>query len=186
MEGIDPECYVQGNILDVWASRFAKPMLMSAGEHQDADSSLLALQSGSALVVPIIVGSRVMGSVQLFSRAAPFVPDDAQLSGSSPYSRKSAKPGMRNEGLLKFAFTDYLTGLRTRGYFEQQLDLEIKRAERKGSFLALLMVDIDRFKLLNDQCGHHVGDQVLEKSLPFCSETCGTSTPSPVLEAKNL
>ncbi len=86
--------------------------------------------------------------------------------------------GCSHEGLLKFAFTDYLTGLRTRGYFEQQLDLEIKRAERKGSFLSLLMVDIDRFKLLNDQCGHHVGDQVLrEVASRSADETCAISTP---------
>jgi len=40
---------------------------------------------------------------------------------------------------LRFAFTDYLTGLRTRGYFEQQLELEFKRAERKQQKFALLM-----------------------------------------------
>ncbi|HEX9254288.1 MAG TPA: GGDEF domain-containing protein, partial [Candidatus Angelobacter sp.] len=66
-----------------------------------------------------------------------------------------------NEGLLRFAFTDYLTGLRTRGYFEQQLELEFKRAERKQQKFALLMIDIDHFKVLNDTHGHHVGDQLL-------------------------
>lgn len=55
----------------------------------------------------------------------------------------------------------YLTGLKTRGYFEQQLDLEIKRSERKIQKFALLMIDIDHFKQLNDRYGHHVGDQVL-------------------------
>ncbi len=66
-----------------------------------------------------------------------------------------------NEGLLRFAYTDYLTGLRTRGYFEQQLDLEFKRAERRRQKFSLLMMDIDHFKQLNDTFGHHVGDQVL-------------------------
>src|SRR6185369_17937046 len=60
-----------------------------------------------------------------------------------------------------FAFTDYLTGLKTRGYFEQQLELELKRCERKKAPLSLLMIDIDFFKPLNDRYGHHVGDQVL-------------------------
>ena len=50
---------------------------------------------------------------------------------------------------------DYLTGLRTRGYFEQQLDLEVKRSDRKGEQFSLLMVDIDHFKSLNDNYGHH-------------------------------
>ena len=62
---------------------------------------------------------------------------------------------------MRFAFTDYLTGLRTRGYFEQQLELEVKRAERKRQKFSLLMIDIDHFKTLNDTFGHHVGDQVL-------------------------
>lgn len=165
LAGVAPEDYTQGNILNVWARRFGKPMLISAGEDPDADTSLLAVQSGSALVVPITVGSRVMGSLQLFSRKPhKYQQEDAQLLWIfSLIAENQLSRGCSNDGLLKFAFTDYLTGLRTRGYFEQQLDLEIKRAERKGSYLALLMVDIDRFKLLNDQCGHHVGDQELRE-----------------------
>ena len=153
LEGIDPNSYSQGNILNVWASRFAKPMLISMGEHPDSDSSLVAVQSGSALIVPITIGSRVMGSLQLFSRKPrKFQPEDAQLVWIfTLIAENQLGRGCANDGLLKFAFTDYLTGLRTRGYFEQQLELEIKRAERNGSLLALLMVDIDRFKLLNDQ-----------------------------------
>ncbi len=138
-------------------------MLISAGEDESADSSLLALQSGSALVIPITIRNRVMGSVQLFSRRPQrFSKDDAQLLWIFLLiAENQLNRGRAHDGLIKFAFTDYLTGLRSRGYFEQQLDLEIKRAERKASILSLLMVDIDRFKLLNDQCGHHVGDQVL-------------------------
>ncbi len=165
LEGIDPENYAQGNILNVWASRFAKPMLISTGEHPDADGSLLAVQSGCVLIAPITIGNRVMGSVQLFSRKPhKFQPEDAQLLWTfCLIAENQLSRGCSNDGLLKFAFTDYLTGLRTRGYFEQQLDLEIKRADRTGSYLALLMLDIDRFKLLNDQCGHHIGDQVLRE-----------------------
>src|SRR5260370_13854721 len=62
---------------------------------------------------------------------------------------------------MRFALSEYLTGLKTRGYFEQQLELEFKRAERRRQKFALLMIDIDHFKQLNDTFGHHVGDQVL-------------------------
>lgn len=165
LEGIAPEVYVQGNSFNLWASCCIKPMRISRGEDEQADACLLAVQSGSALVVPIGLGNRVVGSVQLFSRKPHrFSTQDAQLLWIfSLIAENQLIRGRSHEGLLKFAFTDYLTGLRTRGYFEQQLDLEIKRAERKGAFLSLLMVDIDRFKLLNDQCGHHVGDQVLRE-----------------------
>jgi diguanylate cyclase (GGDEF)-like protein len=101
--------------------------------------------------------------VQLLSRsAAGFTREDAQLLwilslvGENLLTREYA-----NEGLITFAFTDFLTGLKTRGYFEQQLELEIKRSERKKTHFALLMIDIDLFKQLNDTYGHHVGDQVL-------------------------
>ena len=50
---------------------------------------------------------------------------------------------------------------RTRGYFEQQLDLELARAERRGNPVALLMIDIDLFKRINDTHGHPAGDLIL-------------------------
>jgi len=103
--------------------------------------------------------------MQLFCRAHDgFNSQDAQLLwilslvAENLLTREHA-----NEGLLRFAFTDYLTGLRTRGYFEQQLELEFKRAERKRQKFSLLMIDIDHFKRLNDTFGHHVGDQVLRE-----------------------
>jgi diguanylate cyclase (GGDEF)-like protein len=103
-----------------------------------------------------------MGSLQLFAAAETFTREDAQLLwiislvAENMLTRESA-----HEGLMRFAFTDFLTGLKTRGYFEQQLELEIKRSERKKQRFALLMIDIDRFKMLNDRHGHRVGDQIL-------------------------
>jgi len=119
--------------------------------------------ASSALVVPLLVSNRALGSLQLFSTSpSGFTREDAQLLwilslvGENLLTREYA-----NEGLITFAFTDFLTGLKTRGYFEQQLDSEIKRSERKKTHFALLMIDIDLFKQLNDSYGHHVGDQVL-------------------------
>jgi diguanylate cyclase (GGDEF)-like protein len=113
----------------------------------------------------LFVQGRVLGSLQLFAaKQDAFSDEDAQLLwtlvsvAENLLTREQA-----NEGLLRFAFTDYLTGLRTRGYFEQQLDLELKRSERKGEPFSLLMVDIDHFKPINDTYGHHVGDQVIRQ-----------------------
>ncbi len=58
--------------------------------------------------------------------------------------------------------TDILTGLFTRRYFEQVFAVEWNRAFREKSPLALLMVDIDHFKIVNDTYGHIAGDQALK------------------------
>lgn len=58
---------------------------------------------------------------------------------------------------------DALTGLFNRRYFFRKLDIEIKRAHRYGSGFALLMLDADHFKKVNDAYGHPAGDGVLVK-----------------------
>lgn len=59
------------------------------------------------------------------------------------------------------ALTDALTGLPNRRAMQTQLQAEWSRAERGGQRFAVLMADLDRFKAVNDQHGHEVGDEVL-------------------------
>ena len=59
------------------------------------------------------------------------------------------------------AFTDALTGLYNRRHFDRLLELEIKRAERFGHPLAVLLVDMDELKGINDSLGHAAGDEAL-------------------------
>lgn len=59
------------------------------------------------------------------------------------------------------SLTDKLTGLRNRAHFEAEVDRRIQEADRFSDELSLLMIDIDRFKKINDGFGHHVGDRVL-------------------------
>jgi diguanylate cyclase (GGDEF)-like protein len=69
------------------------------------------------------------------------------------------------------AETDKLTGIYNRRHFEASLELEIQRARRYGAPLALLMIDVDNFKLLNDRHGHLVGDRMLCRLAREC-ESC--------------
>jgi diguanylate cyclase (GGDEF)-like protein len=66
-----------------------------------------------------------------------------------------------NELLEQLSFTDGLTRLHNHRYFQDRLRIEVRRADRTGEQLALLLVDIDDFKTLNDRHGHAVGDDVL-------------------------
>lgn len=69
------------------------------------------------------------------------------------------------------AETDQLTGIYNRRHFETSLEQEIERARRYGAPLALLMIDIDNFKQLNDSHGHLVGDRMLCRLAREC-ESC--------------
>ncbi|AMD59759.1 diguanylate cyclase [Agrobacterium tumefaciens] len=61
------------------------------------------------------------------------------------------------------AISDHLTGLFNRQGFEAILDLQIRDADRNGSELACLFIDLDRFKAINDNLGHAAGDAVLRE-----------------------
>lgn len=61
------------------------------------------------------------------------------------------------------AISDHLTGLFNRQGFEAILDLRIRDADRNGSELACLFIDLDRFKAINDNLGHAAGDAVLRE-----------------------
>ena len=63
--------------------------------------------------------------------------------------------------LADLASTDELTGCAVRRVLRQRADEEIERALRSGSPMSLLMIDVDRFKAVNDSYGHVVGDRVL-------------------------
>lgn len=59
------------------------------------------------------------------------------------------------------AYTDTLTGLRSRGFFQTHLESQIKVAQRHGERFGLLYMDLDGFKDINDSLGHDVGDRLL-------------------------
>src|SRR5205823_14021587 len=64
----------------------------------------------------------------------------------------------------RLADTDALTGLRNRRFFYETLQRECKRARRYGRSLALLVLDLDDFKAINERVGHLAGDDVLAET----------------------
>jgi diguanylate cyclase (GGDEF)-like protein len=69
----------------------------------------------------------------------------------------------RMRELQRQANQDSLTGLKNRRRFEEDLRVEMARSHREGRGGALLMLDLDNFKRVNDTLGHPIGDQVIEE-----------------------
>lgn len=68
---------------------------------------------------------------------------------------------LTQERLKQMAHYDKLTQLPNRAYFYIELEREIKRAKRVQQNIALMFIDLDGFKTINDSYGHHAGDQIL-------------------------
>jgi diguanylate cyclase (GGDEF)-like protein len=65
------------------------------------------------------------------------------------------------EQVQKLATRDVLTGIYNRRFMQDKLDDAVKRFDRYGERFAVVLVDLDHFKRVNDQYGHKVGDQAL-------------------------
>jgi diguanylate cyclase (GGDEF)-like protein len=77
------------------------------------------------------------------------------------------------EALARLASTDPLTGLCNRSHFAERLACMLAAAERAGSFCAVLFLDLDNFKQINDVRGHATGDQVLQAVSRLLNERAG-------------
>jgi two-component system cell cycle response regulator len=141
-----------------------KPWL---GPYSTSDHQLIFSGKGdiaSIAMIPLIhkdklVGSLNFGSADIsrFTRnhATDFL---AHLGLIASFALENAVNRAR---LLRSGFTDVLTGWHNRRYLQVRLKEELARARRDGSNLVCLMIDIDRFKRVNDSHGHAAGDDVL-------------------------
>lgn len=75
-----------------------------------------------------------------------------------------------NKDLGKKAITDGLTGLHNRASYDDHIEKQIAIADRFGHSLSLLVIDLDKFKDVNDTYGHQVGDEVLKQSAEMLEE----------------
>lgn len=153
------------NLLHRWILQTAKPLLVRRGMESGMDEFLARIPAEAGLAVPLFLEHEVAGSLQLFrSGHPPFEATDAQMLWILSLLAENQMARITSlQKLTRMAFTDYLTGLRTRGYFEQELEQEIRRTLRKGSSCGLLLLDLDDFKNINDRYGHYVGDEILRQ-----------------------
>ncbi|HKW37297.1 MAG TPA: EAL domain-containing protein [Burkholderiales bacterium] len=130
------------------------------------ESPLLKIGVRSGIQVPIFGTAGTYGILSAHARAElRFGPDDASFLQSVAnilavaIERKNAQ-----ERLERLAQFDSLTGLPNRQLFHDRLLKTMAHARRGGSPMAVLFIDLDRFKLVNDTQGHSAGDKLLQEA----------------------
>lgn len=119
----------------------------------------------AALVVPLLSGGELLGVIDVESkREGAFSPEDEELLSSiAAQFALSLKEIFEREALQEMALCDPLTGLYNRRYLHEAMARELGRSRRYGHQLALMMIDLDNFREVNNRYGHLKGDEVLRE-----------------------
>jgi diguanylate cyclase (GGDEF)-like protein/PAS domain S-box-containing protein len=169
-EQVDPGHADLVHLLCEEVTRCKQPLLLEAPAPERVAPALRAAvdaMSGSALAVPLLAQDRVIGVLVLRSYVdgthythhdrdlLTFV--SAQLAAN--IGRKQLQAQM-----LFMAMHDELTRLPNRRLFHDRLDTAFARAQRQQAQLAVLFIDLNRFKQVNDRYGHACGDRLLQET----------------------
>jgi diguanylate cyclase (GGDEF)-like protein/PAS domain S-box-containing protein len=131
----------------------------------DAEQQLLSRNTmGSVLMVPIFIDNDLWGYIgfDMCQAAHDWTPGEASILATIAASIGGALKRQHTEEQMRYqAFHDPLTGLPNRIAFNQHLPQAILTAHHANSQIAVMFLDLDRFKNINDTLGHAVGDKLL-------------------------
>jgi diguanylate cyclase (GGDEF)-like protein len=121
------------------------------------------------MAVPIVANDTTLGVVTLADRedGRPFTRNNLAavrvISTLSSLALVREQLTRKSDALARAAAIDPLTGMFNRRYLYSRLTSELERSRRTGVLPALMMLDVDLFKHINDTLGHQAGDTVLRK-----------------------
>jgi diguanylate cyclase (GGDEF)-like protein len=171
-EMADPFAIVEGvGDIDVDASLAGDGPLGEGYRHGGTGALLLSARASSLeaqlgmrefCVAPLRIGAHVHGVLAVANRSSALLPGDVELVASIAEQAALALERYRFLAMVqRQASTDDLTGLYNHRFLVDYLGQQVALAERLNAPLAVLMLDIDHFKELNDTHGHQAGDTAL-------------------------
>jgi diguanylate cyclase (GGDEF)-like protein len=127
---------------------------------------------GGFLLIPLVHNSTVIGVICLSRNTAEeYVGTNEQLAAwAGEFLSTRIVRTINQANVEKEARQDGLTGLANRRTFDQSIARELATAAQTGTECSLIMLDLDRFKLVNDNYGHPAGDQVLRRAAQILRE----------------
>lgn len=120
----------------------------------------------SILVVPIIVNHRFWGFIELHNCTREYhwsLQEESILFAMSASISAALQRQDKEEIIRHQAFHDALTDLPNRVLFNDRLNIALASAQRNNGSVAVMFMDLDRFKLINDTLGHSIGDELLKE-----------------------
>lgn len=126
----------------------------------------LFLPIRTTLIVPLRIELQTIGTINLYhSKPDAFGPDEIRMAGYlGEIAARALENAKQYTETRETAFTDALTGLRNARFMRNRLVEEMNRALKTNSPLALLGMDLDGFKAINDNYGHGKGDEILRRA----------------------
>jgi diguanylate cyclase (GGDEF)-like protein len=150
-----------------WAAlRDGRPAVIALDPlDEGAEANALRARGARTLILmPLITGGRTIGLVEMLALNQPRTLTDSQLHACEAMASLTAT-GLERvrlvEQLRNAADIDLVTGVHNHRYLQERLRQEVARSARSHSPLAILMMDLDKFKPVNDRHGHADGDRVL-------------------------
>jgi diguanylate cyclase (GGDEF)-like protein len=169
-EGTMTPCIPPGGRLpadrEPWASVLATSgTVIEKDLSSEPPSVKLFAESASRMSIPLISFGQTLGVLMLHSsQPNAFRASELQsLESVADICASSIQNVHYVERIRQLSYLDGLTGIFNRRFFELRILEEIERARRCGTGMAVVMVDIDQFKSLNDEFGHLLGDEVLRQ-----------------------
>jgi diguanylate cyclase (GGDEF)-like protein/putative nucleotidyltransferase with HDIG domain len=156
-----------GQGLTGWVARNRRPLVNArpSADFEAAGVTARATMLQSALVAPLVFNDRFIGTLAVYHSKPDFYTDDHRrlLDRVSEQASAVIHNSIVFEQTQEDSLTDPLTGLPNTRFMFMHLTRELARAERVKSEVALLVMDLDNFKDINDSHGHHIGDRALRE-----------------------